>query len=174
MFFSLLAISTLTTVAVIKVASARRKKNAKKQLLQPVKPLQPGSSIQQLEDRCQEYIEHKFDRLMGDGRKQQLQQLSADTPVEIPEGARKDNRYLVATGVNAGVSFALGVIAPPLLVLTAPVCLYFCARHFRDAWRGLMYERRITISAVDATSVVIALAAGYWRCLLYTSPSPRD
>ncbi|CAA6822603.1 MAG: Lead, cadmium, zinc and mercury transporting ATPase (EC (EC; Copper-translocating P-type ATPase (EC [uncultured Thiotrichaceae bacterium] len=163
MLFSLLTISALAT-ATIKVSDSRRRKRAGKQRrLLSTNPTNTSFSLSQMEERYQVYIEQKFDHLMGDGRKQQLQQLNTDTSAEISEEARKDNRYLLTTGINAGAAVTLGIVAPSLLILTVPGSLYFSWRHFRWAWQAFKQERRITISAVDAASAIVAAAAGFWR-----------
>jgi cation transport ATPase len=121
--------------------------------------LSPSSNQTTLADSCHAAIEQKLDRLLGDGRAQQLQGLNPSAPSETSEESKRDNRYLALAALNAGATVMIGLAAPSWLMLTVPVSLALGFRPFRKAWHSLVHERRLNVSVVD--SIAIALLAGF-------------
>lgn len=125
--------------------------------------LSPPSNPTTLADTCHAAIEQKLDRLLGDGRAQQLKGLKGSAPIEISEESKQDNRYLALTALNAGTAVALGLAAPSWLILTVPVSLYLARFPFLQAWRGLVHERRLNVGFVDSAAAIVAILAGFWQ-----------
>lgn len=157
MILSLLATTTALGAIATKWRSTRKKRtktlaiNPKKEKFQ--------------EDQVHHYIEQKIDVLLGDERKQQLQELNAETSFEITENIRKDNRRLIGTGLNASASLILGIVAPQLLVVTVPIAIYLSRQHFQNAWHSVKVNRQINVNVVDSVAAVTAVITGYWRAM---------
>lgn len=154
MLLNLLMASTALVVVLKKHRNDRKNKLHKR----PIK-------CKTQEDQIHHYIEHKIDKLLGDERKQQLQQLNSESTFEITDEIRKDNRRLIGTGINAGASLMLGVIAPSLLIVTVPIALYLSRHHFQNAWQSLSVNHRINVNVVDSVAAVTAVVTGYWRAM---------
>jgi P-type E1-E2 ATPase len=152
-FLAVVASSYLTA------AWSKRKKRKEKCLHFRLLP-QPQPS---LTDDYHTAIEQKIDSLLGVGREQHLQSLDGLASAQISEAAKQDNRYLVIAALNAAAAITLAIVAPLWLILTVPLSLYLVRRPFQDAWQGLVQERRMTVSLVDAIAVSAAILAGFWQ-----------
>lgn len=156
MIASLLAVVTVSylTARLAKVSNHKEKPLHAYFLPQPQ---------QTLAEDCHAAFEQKIDSLLGTRREQHLETLNGFAPRQISEATKQDNRYLVVTALNAGITIALGAVAPLWLILTVPLSLYLVRRPFQDAWQSLVHERRMTVALVDAIAVSAAILAGFWQ-----------
>lgn len=164
---SLLCIAAISGTATVKSLSIHTRSRQKKRGKQRVSrlPQKNRKPLAKFENQVHHYLEDKIDRILGDQRKQQLQQLNTGVEIEISEASKKDNRRLVGTGLNASASLLLGAISPVLVVLTVPTSLYFLHHHFHDAWVTWRTKRRIDVNAVDSAATIVAIATGFLRAM---------
>ena len=166
MFVSLLVISAMTGVTVTQAAARSRRR--KRRI--PASVALSGTrskrlTVKQLENHFHNYVERKIDHLLGDVRTQQLQQLNQSSSTEISAENKRDNRYLLATGMNAGTALLLGVVAPAWLFVTVPVSLYLVRFPFQGAWYSLRHEGKLSVHVIDATAVCLSALMGFWRVM---------
>jgi heavy metal translocating P-type ATPase len=88
------------------------------------------------------------------------------TPVESTadyaaseEGIR---HYLKVSGAALGTATLGAVLYPPLQWVTLPLLLYCCIPVFKNAFRGIMVEKRIRASMVDTIAIVGTYGTGYY------------
>ena len=74
---------------------------------------------------------------------------------------KKANRHLAMASVNMGLAAICMLSYPPLLVSTIPLSLYLSLRHFKNAYRSLFKDKRISIAVVDTVLITWSVLSGY-------------
>ncbi|MDM8521934.1 heavy metal translocating P-type ATPase [Desulfococcaceae bacterium HSG8] len=111
----------------------------------------------------QDFIQKKIDPFFGNIRDQQLQTLShTEVLPKISKEEKDANRRLGVASVNLSGALVCKLLYPPLLITTIPVTLWLCLRHFKNAYRSLFKEHRISIAVLDTILVLWGTLAHYF------------
>ncbi len=136
----------------------RDKKNKKTE----VKSLKAKNSltVSSLEASYHQFMENKIDPLFGDARNQQLKAISSTE--ELSEQEKEVNRRIGIASANLGLAVICQVFYPPLLVSTIPGIFWLSSVYFKEAWRSLFKEHRISIAVLDSLLATLFVISGYF------------
>ncbi|KPA10183.1 heavy metal translocating P-type ATPase [Candidatus Magnetomorum sp. HK-1] len=133
-------------------------KKLKNRMNRKDKETEPGV----LDAAYQKFVQEKIDPFFGDMREQQLQELSATGELpEVSEEEKQANRHLGISGLNMCVACVCKLFYPGRLVVTIPLSLFLSLRHYKNAYRSIFREQRISIAVSDSLLITWALLANY-------------
>ena len=124
---------------------------------------QVTKSLSELEERYQRFVKTQVDPIFGAAREQQIQELAIDGEVEIGYYERLINRNLALSGVITTLAVATAQFHPLVRAITCvPLAFYLVRPLFRNAYRSLVQERKLSLWVLGATNLTLLWLGGYY------------
>lgn len=118
---------------------------------------------ERIDQKYQQFIQTTIDPLIGQERERHLKVFSSNNQLSAQtEAEKRINREVGIASTNFALALACQLIYPPLLIMTVPAILYFGITCFKDGYRAIFQERRVTVAVLDAILISWSVLARYW------------
>lgn len=122
-----------------------------------------ATTLTELEERYQRFVKTQVDPLFGAARAQQIQDLANSEEVIIGPYERLINRNLALSGVITTLALATAPLHPLVSgVICVPLAFYLVRPLFRNAYRSLVQERKLSLWVLGATNLTLLWLGGYY------------
>ncbi|MBF0288101.1 MAG: heavy metal translocating P-type ATPase [SAR324 cluster bacterium] len=100
----------------------------------------------------------------------QLQTLPSSEIIDQIESMDEEtNHYFLVSSAGLGIAVAGVLFSPLLALLSLPITGYTSWPVFKTAYRSIFKERRLSISILDSTAIIVGIGSGYYMLSAFSN-----